>query len=78
MARTKKAVDPKEKVDKSEEDNVDKIFEEMDRRHKALAQFERKPTITSITINPNGTIFGLADNKIYVYDDFKHEWKVRS
>ena len=31
--------------------------------------------ITSITINPNGTIFGLADSKIYLYDDQSKTWK---
>lgn len=30
--------------------------------------------ITSITINPNGTIFGLANNKVYVYDSHTKEW----
>jgi hypothetical protein len=42
---------------------------------KTITLNEGQPIITCITINPNGTIFGLADNKIYVYDDFKHEWK---
>jgi hypothetical protein len=30
--------------------------------------------ITSITINPNGTIFGLANNVIYVYDNAMRTW----
>jgi hypothetical protein len=70
MARTKK------KIDKPQEDDVAKHAEEMERRHKALAEYaNRDPIITCITINPNGTIYGLADNKIYVYDDIKHTWR---
>jgi hypothetical protein len=30
--------------------------------------------ITCITINPNGTIFGLANNVIYVYDSYTKTW----
>jgi hypothetical protein len=37
----------------------------------------KEPVITSITINPNGTIFGLADNKVFVYDEMKKTWKQR-
>jgi hypothetical protein len=37
----------------------------------------KEPVITSITINPNGTIFGLADNKVFVYDDISKTWKQR-
>lgn len=33
-----------------------------------------EPVITSITINPNGTIFGLADSKVYLYDDHSKKW----
>jgi hypothetical protein len=35
----------------------------------------KEPVITSITINPNGTIFGLADNKVYLYHDQSKTWK---
>jgi hypothetical protein len=31
--------------------------------------------ITCITINPNGTIFGLANNIVYLYDDQSKTWK---
>lgn len=62
MARTKKTVKPEEKLEGLGD----------------FSQFLEKveqPIITSITINPNGTIYGLADNKIYVYDDIKHTWR---
>ena len=39
------------------------------------AEEPKQPTITSVTIAHTGTIFGLADNKIYVYDDIKHTWR---
>jgi hypothetical protein len=35
----------------------------------------KQPVITCITINPNGTIFGLADSKVYLYDDQSKTWK---
>lgn len=35
---------------------------------------EVQPIITSITINPTGTIFGLADNKVYRYDEYTKKW----
>jgi hypothetical protein len=41
----------------------------------APAEKPKEPVITSITINPNGTIFGLADNKVFVYDEMKKTWK---
>jgi hypothetical protein len=68
MARTKKTVDPK--TLEAEKTRISEYFDRISE--------PKQPIITCITINPNGTIFGLADNKIYVYDDFKHEWKVRS
>jgi hypothetical protein len=51
---------------------------EIERRKRQEALFKpREPVITSITINPNGTIFGLADNKVYLYDDISKTWKQR-
>lgn len=35
---------------------------------------EPEVIITSITINPNGTIFGLANNIVYVYDSIMRTW----
>lgn len=35
-----------------------------------------EPIITSIVINHNGTIYGLADNKIYCYDDQTKTWSL--
>lgn len=62
MARTKKTVKPEE------------VLEGLGDFSQFLEKTEQ-PIITSITINPNGTIYGLADNKIYVYDDIKHTWR---
>lgn len=68
MARTKKVVKPEQVLEGL--GDFDQFLDKMEKT--------KEPIITSITINPNGTIFGLCDNKIYVYDDFNHEWKVRS
>jgi hypothetical protein len=54
---------------------AEKVFERM-KRQEALFK-PKEPVITSITINPNGTIFGLADNKVFVYDDLSKTWKQR-
>jgi hypothetical protein len=35
-----------------------------------------EPIITSIVINNNGTIYGLADNKIYCYDNQTKTWSL--
>jgi hypothetical protein len=35
---------------------------------------ESQPVITSITLTPMGSILGLADNKIYRYDDLTKKW----
>jgi hypothetical protein len=61
MPRTKKVNKPEE------------VFEGLG-NFKELAKAPERPVITSITINPNGTIFGLSDNKIYRYDDVKKVW----
>jgi hypothetical protein len=34
----------------------------------------QEPVITSITLTPMGSILGLADNKIYRYDDLTKKW----
>jgi hypothetical protein len=67
MARTKKVTDQK-----TVEAETKRISEYFDRIEKP-----KQPIITSITINPNGTIFGLCDNKIYVYDDISNEWRLK-
>jgi hypothetical protein len=54
---------------------AEKVFERM-KRQEALFK-PKEPVITCITINPNGTIFGLADNKVFVYDDLSKTWKQR-
>jgi hypothetical protein len=35
-----------------------------------------EPHIVSITVNSNGTFFGLADNKIYTYDQQTKKWNL--
>lgn len=67
MARTKKTVKPEEVLE-----GLGDFSSFLDKVEKP-----KQPVITSITINPNGTIFGLADNKIYVYDDIRHEWRAK-
>jgi hypothetical protein len=69
---------PKKKTEKVKVEvtpNFD-LDAEIESRKRQEALFKPKePVITSITINPNGTIFGLADNKVFVYDEMKKTWK---
>jgi hypothetical protein len=54
-----------------------KKTEEVIKRVQSVPKEETKEPeiiITSITINPNGTIFGLANNVIYVYDNAMRTW----
>jgi len=37
----------------------------------------QEPVITSITLTRMGSILGLADNKIYRYDDLTKKWVQR-
>lgn len=36
---------------------------------------EEVPRINSITISPTGTIFGVYEGILYVYDDFTKKWR---
>jgi hypothetical protein len=66
MARTKK--------EKADNERVSDYFDQL------LPKVETKPkepVVTSITINHNGTIFGVADNKIFVYDETTRSWRPR-
>lgn len=36
---------------------------------------EEIPKISSITISPTGTIFGVYEGILYVYDDFTKKWR---
>lgn len=65
MARTKKVVKPEQILDGL--GDFDQFLDKMEK--------PKEPNITSITISPAGTIFGVSDNKIYVYDDIKHTWR---
>ena len=69
---------PKKKIEKVKVE-VTPDFDldrEIESRKRQEALFKpREPVITCITINPNGTIFGLADNVIYLYDDLSKTWK---
>jgi hypothetical protein len=63
---------PKKKTEKIVNEKVSDYFDQL------LPKIEvkpKEPVITSITINPNGTIFGLADSKVYLYDDQSKTWK---
>jgi uncharacterized lipoprotein YddW (UPF0748 family) len=60
---------------KTEKVMSEQVTEHMKRVEEIIKADE--PVITSITINPNGTIFGLADNKVFVYDDLSKTWKQR-
>lgn len=62
---------PKKKTEKVVQEKVSDYF---DNFLPKLGTEEPEPVITSITINPNGTIFGLANNKVYVYDSHTKEW----
>ena len=33
-----------------------------------------QPKITSIAINSKGTIYGVLDGVVYIYDEFEHKW----
>ena len=62
---------PKKKTEKIVNEKVSDYFDQL------LPKIEDKPkepVITCITINPNGTIFGLADSKVYLYDDHSKKW----
>jgi hypothetical protein len=61
---------PKKKTEKVMSEQVNEHMKRVEEIIKA-----DEPVITSITINPNGTIFGLADNKVFVYDEMKKTWK---
>lgn len=65
MARAKKVVKPEQVLEGL--GDFDQFLDKMEK--------PKEPIITSVTIAHTGTIFGLADNKIYVYDDIKHTWK---
>lgn len=64
MARTKKQVSQETLT--AEKSRIDDYFSRIEKN--------TQPVITSITINPNGTIFGLADNKVYRYDEVTKQW----
>ena len=69
---------PKKKTEKVVKDQWGEFFDEMIPEGAFVPKEETKQPeiiITCITINPNGTIFGLADSKIYLYDDQSKTWK---
>jgi hypothetical protein len=68
MPRKKKVAEDEVNWQKLEEDR--QLKEELLKEH-----LEKTPTITSITIAHTGTFFGLADNKIYVYEG-KGKWRL--
>ena len=61
---------PRKKTEKVVNEKVSDYFDQL----LPKIEIEEKPVITSITINPNGTIFGLANNVIYVYDNAMRTW----
>lgn len=68
MPRKKKIVEDEVNWQKLEEDR--RIKEELLAKH-----LENKPEIKSITMNTNGTFFGLDNNKIYMYEG-KGNWRL--
>ena len=61
---------PKKKTEKVMNEKVSDYFDQL----LPKIEIQEKPIITSITINPNGTIFGLANNKVYLYHDQSKTW----
>jgi hypothetical protein len=63
---------PKKKTEKVMQEKVSDYF---DNFLPKLGTEEPELVITSITINPNGTIFGLANNRVYLYHDQSKTWQ---
>lgn len=61
---------PRKKTEKVMNEKVSDYFDQL----LPKIEIQEKPIITSITINPNGTIFGLANNKVYLYHDQSKTW----